>query len=122
VASPGRVELLGLPPGIETLALVPGDSSRPDPGWSANEVRRILGEQRPRAWIYLSHYRDPAAAALLAQLDSVGGRIITATTRRQAAAYYVDLSAALARASDDAKVHSDVRIPVRLTRPVAARP
>jgi 4-amino-4-deoxy-L-arabinose transferase-like glycosyltransferase len=119
VASSGRVELLGLPPGIETLALVPGDSSRPDPGWGANEVRRILGERRPRAWIYLSHYRDPAAKALLAELDSAGGRVLAATARRQAAAYYVDLSAARARASGGAKVHSDVRIPVRLTPPPA---
>jgi hypothetical protein len=87
------VELLGVPSGIENM-----DHGavrwQPDPGWAANEMRRIVREAHPRVWIFCSHFREQAMLDLVAQFRAAGARLIYAQMLTQEAVLYFDLSPA----------------------------
>jgi hypothetical protein len=68
-------ELLGIPSGIESRALVgPTGDIRPDSGWAAQEAERIHHAACPGAWILLSQLRDIETEQLLDALHRAGGR------------------------------------------------
>jgi 4-amino-4-deoxy-L-arabinose transferase-like glycosyltransferase len=72
-ATPGGVELYGIPDGLE--ARVFGlTNALPDTGWAENEARRIREVAHPGAWIILSHFYGPEGQ-LLGALEARGGRL-----------------------------------------------
>jgi hypothetical protein len=90
------VELVGVPSGIENM----DHGARrwqPDPGWAANEMRRIAREAHPRVWIFCSHFREQAMLDLVAQFRAAGARLLYAQMRTQEAVLYFDLSPSVPR-------------------------
>jgi hypothetical protein len=63
----GRVELFGVPTGIQSTTA--GNSGEPDPGWTDNEIDRMIhAGSAGRIWILAASYQQEALEALLARL------------------------------------------------------
>jgi hypothetical protein len=90
-AAPDGLEIVGVPTGMEYRNATRYTQDAPDAGWSENEIARIRAAATPFAWIFLSHYAPVQESALLAALESAGGRIIESETRRGAAVHRVCL-------------------------------
>jgi hypothetical protein len=67
-------ELIGVPTGIE-YPLRPGAPRTPDPGWEANEARRVLAACRLKAWLLFLHGYDVADETLVAELRARGIKV-----------------------------------------------
>jgi dolichyl-phosphate-mannose-protein mannosyltransferase len=68
-----RHELIGIPTGIQARALIRLTQLEPDSGWAQNEVRRILAERTPDAWLFFVTTYRGERVQLLAALEAVGG-------------------------------------------------
>jgi hypothetical protein len=67
----GRIELFGVPTGIESTTF--GNGGVPDPGWADNEIDRMLNEHAAkRFWIVCSEYQPPALDSLINRLKERG--------------------------------------------------
>jgi GNAT superfamily N-acetyltransferase len=64
-------ELIGVPTGIE-YPLRAGAPRTPDPGWGANEARRLLAACHLNAWLLFLHGYDVADETLIAELRARG--------------------------------------------------
>jgi hypothetical protein len=71
----GRVEILGLAPGIQWREVTGLSGSAPDPGWAAREAARIRAAAAPEAWVIVANAYATSAATLVAALGEAGGRI-----------------------------------------------
>jgi hypothetical protein len=70
-ARSGRIELFGVPIGIESTTL--GHAGNPDPGWADNEIDRMLSEHAAkRIWLVLTTYLPQALDSLLRRLNQRG--------------------------------------------------
>jgi len=70
----GRLEVLGLPSGIESTALTgPVGPAVPDSGWAAHEAGRIRSEANPTIWVVMAHHR-PVEMVLFEEIERLGGR------------------------------------------------
>jgi Dolichyl-phosphate-mannose-protein mannosyltransferase len=65
-------EILGLPTGMEFLAVRGVMQHQPDPGWAANEAARITSLRSRTAWILMSEYYGPELE-LFQELEKQGG-------------------------------------------------
>ncbi len=72
----GRSELLGLSTGVQWLALGGLSREGPDAGWAKRESARIREVAHPTAWMFVAHPLDNSHQQLLAELQSMGGRIV----------------------------------------------
>ena len=72
---PGRVEILGLAPGIQWREVTGLSGSAPDPGWAAREAARIRAAAAPAAWVIVANAYATSAATLVAALGEAGGKI-----------------------------------------------
>ena len=70
-------EILGLPSGMEFLAVLGITRDQPDPRWAANEAERITRVGSRGAWILMSEYYGPELH-LFDQLEKLGGTCIGA--------------------------------------------
>jgi hypothetical protein len=70
-------EILGLPTGMEFLAVLGITRDRPDPRWAVNEAERVKRTGSPSAWILMSEYYGPELD-LFRQLEKQGGTCIGA--------------------------------------------
>jgi hypothetical protein len=84
-----RIELLGLPTGVEDIATPPSRFT-PDPGWAENETRRIVAEAHPSVWVVLLHHRPAVTGHLLTALCAAGARISYTSIRPGAALYRME--------------------------------
>jgi len=70
----GRVEILGLAPGIQWREVVGLSGRSPDAGWAATEAARIK-QSGPTVWLLIATAYAGTRDSLFAALDRVGGRI-----------------------------------------------
>ena len=70
-----RREMIGIPTGIEALA-VGGARLMPDPGWATNEAERIRSAADPEIWLFFTHCHGDCDKLLVDTLLSVGGTIL----------------------------------------------
>jgi len=71
----GRVEILGLAPGIQWREVTGLSGTVPDSGWAAREAGRIRAAAAPEAWLIVANAYATSAATLVAALGEAGGRI-----------------------------------------------
>lgn len=72
----GRLELLGLPPGMRRIQVGGGTRSertRPDSGWAAREAERIRAAARPVAWVFVAGAYGGMDQDLLAAVRAASG-------------------------------------------------
>ena len=72
----GRVELIGLPTGIEFRQYAGYTRDLPDAGWAENEARRIRGTGDSTIWVLIAHSEPHLIAQLLSRLERTGGTIV----------------------------------------------
>jgi hypothetical protein len=71
----GRVELYGVPTGIQST--MNGFAGSPDPGWADNEVARITADHPGGSlWIFASEYQPEALDSLLGRLQRDGYSVV----------------------------------------------
>jgi hypothetical protein len=70
----GRVEVLGLAPGIQWLYGAAFTKDAPDPGWGAREAMRLRAVTDSTAWVAIAHDYPGERRALLHSIALVGGR------------------------------------------------
>lgn len=70
----GRVEILGLAPGIQWREVVGLSGRSPDVGWAATEAARIK-HSGPTVWLLIATAYAGTRDSLFAALDGAGGRI-----------------------------------------------
>ena len=68
-----RRELIGVSTGEQWRVVVGSEYGRPDPGWEANEARRIVRMADPGIWLIFSHFRG-SENGLLERLENAGLR------------------------------------------------
>jgi hypothetical protein len=71
----GRVEILGLAPGIQWREVTGLSGSAPDLGWAAREAARVREAAAPQAWVIVANAYATSAATLIVALGEAGGRI-----------------------------------------------
>lgn len=71
----GRMEILGLAPGIQWREAKGLSGTVPDSGWAAREAARIHAAATPVAWVLLGNAYATSGAALVAALQDAGGRL-----------------------------------------------
>lgn len=70
----GRVEILGLAPGIQWREVVGLSGRSPDAGWAATEAARIK-QSGPTVWLLIATAYADTRDSLFAALGVAGGRI-----------------------------------------------
>jgi hypothetical protein len=70
----GRLEILGLAPGIQWREVSGLTGRVPDAGWADREAARIRGAA-PVVWLLMANAYAGTSAALRVALDSAGGRV-----------------------------------------------
>jgi 4-amino-4-deoxy-L-arabinose transferase-like glycosyltransferase len=70
----GRMEILGLAPGIQWREVVGLSGRSPDAGWAATEAARIK-QSGPTVWLLIATAYADTRDSLFAALDGVGARI-----------------------------------------------
>ena len=71
----GRIEILGLAPGIQWREVTGLSGHVPDSGWANREATRIQEAAAPEAWLIVANAYATSAATLVAALGEAGGRI-----------------------------------------------
>lgn len=71
-----RVELIGLPTGIEFRQYIGYSRDLPDPGWAENEARRIRSTGDSSVWVLVAHSEPHLFTQLLSRLERTGGTIV----------------------------------------------
>ena len=69
-----RVELIGVPTGMEAR-FADVSQQTPDPGWAANEAKRIRAAASPEIWLFFTHCHNSCDSTLADTLTAAGGRI-----------------------------------------------
>jgi hypothetical protein len=77
--SPDGLELLGLPSGMEWVALDRVQATAPDPGWVGREASRVQAVAAPGVWVLMSTYY-PSERQLFDTLVARRGRITYSQT------------------------------------------
>jgi hypothetical protein len=102
----GRLEIVGLPTGLQYLtstrsldvSLTPDRLAlplAPDSGWAAVEVARMAAAARPRLWVFGSHMfaLDGAEPGLVAELQRRNVRLVMERRQGTTVAYHVEFPA-----------------------------
>jgi hypothetical protein len=69
----GRVEILGLAPGIQWREVTGLSGTAPDSGWAAREATRIREAAAPEVWLILANAYATSTATLVGTLEAQGG-------------------------------------------------
>lgn len=85
----GRVEVIGLGSGAEVRNGIDRMETDPDPGWAANEARRLLDAANPYGWVFIAAQARSEVTALFAAFQHDGATIDRMQTRNQALIYRV---------------------------------
>jgi hypothetical protein len=85
----GRREILGVGSGAESLNSTDRMTTRPDPGWAENEVRRLLDVARPYGWVFIAAQTPSEVSDLFDSFTRAGATIDRIQARNQALIYRV---------------------------------
>jgi hypothetical protein len=86
VRSGGRVELVGIPTGMEAR-FADVSQQAPDPGWATNEAVRIRAAAEPGLWLFFTYCHNRCDRTLADTLTASGGRFVYERITRGARLY-----------------------------------